>query len=250
MTQKHYDDFDKKMEAVMKKNLGSVHASQDLINKTLLKINEEKNKPQQEQKESKKKPFIIPIAFVSGLAALLIALVGVSVMFFSMNKAKGSNKITTKDAGSRGVAPQVDGGEEKMRIESIDETNAEAEDSTYGNKVATLGLDDEESEDVDSVDNSYWDSGNSKAYAVMPGSYYTDDQVAVGQIAADRTIDYGSSFYNGYVSTNYVSPFDSLNNYYYSIQDKVWDPSISQGNIKDSVKNPDFMNQNDNKTNS
>ena len=54
MKQNNYDDFDKMMESVMKKNLGSVHASQDLINKTLLKINEEKNKPQQEKKESKK----------------------------------------------------------------------------------------------------------------------------------------------------------------------------------------------------
>ena len=246
MKQNNYDEFDKMMESVMKKNLGSVHASQDLINKTLLKINEEKNKPQQEQKESKKKPFIIPIAFVSGLAALLIALVGVSVMFFSFNKAKdGSKVLSTKKSAADTAGAYSEDDEENMDIKSMDkgviETNnaecvEEGEDeveavdgSVYGNK--NLGLD-----------------NDSDDYAVIT-SYYTDDQVAVGKVAADNSSSLGSGYFNGYSTTEYNSPFDSLNNYYYSIQDKVWDSEITQGNMKDAIKNPDFLNP-DNKTNS
>ncbi|MBO7426434.1 MAG: hypothetical protein J6U23_12235 [Clostridiales bacterium] len=243
MKQNNNDNFDKMMESVMKKNLGSVHASQDLINKTLLKINEEKNKPQQEQKESKKKPFIIPIAFVSGLAALLIALVGVSVMFFSFNKAKdGTKNLSTKKAATdaMGEADSEDM-EVKQQIEAV-----EAVDS-----FETVAEDIEEDDDS----SGYLYAGNSKGdtksldgYGVIT-NYYTDDQVAVGKVATDEAGSFGSGYYNGYTSSEYTSPFDSLNNYYYSIQDKVWDSEITQGNMKDTIKNPDFINP-ENKTNS
>ena len=251
MKQNNYDDFDKMMESVMKKNLGSVHASQDLINKTLLKINEEKNKPQQEKKESKKKPFIIPIAFVSGLAALLIALVGVSVMFFSFNKGKnGTNGLSTRKAatGNAGGSYSEDE-EENMDIKGMKIESAGNDES--------IGEDEGIDEDEDGVDAAVYgpksltidgDNNSSDGYTVIK-SYYTDDQVTVGYVASDRNGSYATSL-NGYLSSSdYTTPFDSLNNYYYSIQDKVWDSSIAQGNLKDSVKNPDMINP-DNKTNS
>lgn len=247
MKQNNYDEFDKMMESVMKKNLGSVHASQDLINKTLLKINEEKNKPQQEQKESKKKPFIIPIAFVSGLAALLIALVGVSVMFFSFNKAKdGTNGLTKKSAVDTAGQAFSEDDEENMNVKSVEKAEAVME-------TVADGGDSVEDESVDSVaaygnKNLGGDKDSVDGYAVI-SSYYTDDQVTVGKVATDSSNDQGSAYYNGYMTTDYTSPFDSLNNYYYSIQDKVWDSEITQGNIKDTIKNPDFLNP-DNKTNS
>lgn len=245
MKQNNYDDFDKMMESVMKKNLGSVHASQDLINKTLLKINEEKNKPQQEQKESKKKPFIIPIAFVSGLAALLIALVGVSVMFFSFNKAKDG----AKNLSSKKAATDAAGGLDAEDMEeNMEFQQAEAVDSL---ETADDSVDEEDDEGSDSYLYAGNQNGEKKSvdgYGVIT-NYYTGDQIAVGKVATDEAGSFGSGYYNGYTSSDYTSPFDSLNNYYYSIQDKVWDSSITQGNMKDTIKNPDFINP-ENKTNS
>ena len=118
---KHRDEFDIKLAAVMKKNMSNVSASDDLIMKTLARVREEEAKKQATVSPLKpKKARKIPIAMVSGIAAAVIALVGVAVVFGVLGKNKAqpidsdvsptTNVITTSGVVEEGIknAPMPD----------------------------------------------------------------------------------------------------------------------------------------------
>ena len=89
---KHRDEFDIKLAAVMKKNMSNVSASDDLIAKTLARVREEEAKKQATvsplKPKQKGKARRTPVAMISGIAAAVIAVVGVAVMFGVMNSKK------------------------------------------------------------------------------------------------------------------------------------------------------------------
>ena len=93
---KHRDDFDIKLAAVMKKNMSNVSASDELIMKTLARVREEENKKQAKVSPLKpKRAGRMPAAMISGIAAAVIALMGVAVVFGVMyNRKSGSGDVT------------------------------------------------------------------------------------------------------------------------------------------------------------
>ena len=85
---KHKDELDLKISAVMKKNLSKVSASDELILQTLQRIHEEQDSKNGVSVtplgKGKAKTSRLPAALVSGIAAALIAIVGVGIVFTKM----------------------------------------------------------------------------------------------------------------------------------------------------------------------
>jgi hypothetical protein len=217
---KQYDDFDKKLEAVMKKNLGSVHASRDLINKTLLKVSEEKQK---QEEKPKKKPFIIPIPLISGIAAVLIALLGLSALFFGL-RGKQTDQIIKTDTASL-IKDVPKGDPAKNEIEGSADVASESEEKVESYSVKAGGTD---------------GAGGQLSVDAVNINCYTGSGTSAGQVYEDNLKQYmhSSVDYGVYDYMSASTPFDSLNNYYFSIESKVWD-SEGLPDIMDDAKNPD-----------
>ena len=130
---KQYDDFDKKLEAVMKKNLQDTHASQDLINKTLLRLGEAKT--QAVVTPVKKKKRAIPVALISGIAAILLALVGVTFVFLRLSKVTSKSDKDVRMAGDTAKISVAEAKDESVEIDGGSRDN----DLKIGNKSNTKG---------------------------------------------------------------------------------------------------------------
>ena len=225
---KQYDDFDKKLEAVMKKNLQNTHASQDLINKTLLRLGEEQTKAKVTPVKKKK---AIPIALISSIAAILLALVGVLFLFLRVsnvksddNVAKVPDKTEERSTPTEMAAEEVDAVEDiKTReIESEDGVSTYGVDSTWSNdtKTATLGGGVEKSEDVEVVP--------------VAKNYYTGGNIAIGE-EATKTYNTQDAF-GMFNFADVTTPFDSLNNFYFTIEDRMY---ASADDFKIDMQNND-----------
>lgn len=90
MANKNLDtNLDKKIEATLKSNLNSISASDDLIAKTLMRLNEEQsNKGAKVSPMPVKRKKHVPIALISSIAAGCIAVAGVAFLIYGRNSAK------------------------------------------------------------------------------------------------------------------------------------------------------------------
>ena len=213
---KEYDDLDKKLESVMKKNLSGTKASDELIRQTLNRINAEKlnngNGSNGNSGKGPKKPHV-PVALISGIAAAVIAVVGVGLIAITVNRGnteKSSDTISTA-------------------INSISPADEEKVLSTSANVMSDV-------EKVDSIDSVYAEGADLDD---NPSYYMSNGDVAAGELRNDpnRTSNSWDSVFN-----TAGSPFNSLNNYYSSIENKVWSAFEKQGdnigNSSDYGKKP------------
>lgn len=92
-------NLDKKIEAALKANLNSISASDELIARTLEKLNQA-NSGATVTPMPKKKRKVVPVAIISAIAASLIAIVGASFILWSTNNQKGSVKKTINSVDS------------------------------------------------------------------------------------------------------------------------------------------------------
>ncbi|MBO7449528.1 MAG: hypothetical protein J6U54_04095 [Clostridiales bacterium] len=218
---KQYDDLDKKLESVMKKNLSGTKASDELIRQTLNRINMEKlnngNGSKGNSGKGPKKPHV-PVALISGIAAAVIAVVGVGLIITAVNNGKANKSSDTISSAINSISP-ADSGEKVL--------------STSANVA-------EDIEEIDSVDSVYAGSkSDSIALEDSSNHYMSNGDVAAGELRNDlnRTSNSWDSVFNlgG-------SPFNSLNNYYSSIENKVWSAFEKQGdnigNSSDYGKKP------------
>lgn len=116
-------NLDKQIEAALKANLNSISASDDLIARTLARLEENKQTVVTPMPVKKKKR--IPVAIISTIAAAAIALVGGVFVFASLNNAKGTteksldmafNNLDSNDSVAEEAA--------EVKTEAITSTNA------------------------------------------------------------------------------------------------------------------------------
>ncbi len=88
------NNLDKKIEATLKANLNPISASDDLIFKTLARLEQEKQGTKVTAIPKKKRK--LPIAIISSIAAATIALVGVLLFMNAANNKAETAKVKSK----------------------------------------------------------------------------------------------------------------------------------------------------------
>lgn len=225
---KQYDDFDKKLEAVMKKNLQDTHASQDLINRTLLRLGEAKT--QAVVTPVKKKKRVIPVALISGIAAILLALVGVTFVFLRLSKVTSKSDKDVRKAGDTAKISVAEAKDESIEIDG----GSRDKDLKIENNSNTLTYGSNEESEEDSIE-----CVSIASDSVTSGNYYSGGNYAVGEyFTKDRSSMY---YFGSFNFSSVTSPFDELNNFYFSIEDRTY---TSSDDFRINNKDDDDINNN------
>lgn len=179
-----FSKLDNQIESILKKNLDSISPSDDLIARTLLRLEQEKTQTGTKVTSiTKKKKRAIPIALISSIAAGIIAVTG-AVVLLTANSTKKSESATALEAPAK--------------VDSFAATNdspAIADNAIFADECA---------EEVYSV-----------GYTQITISYSTSDvniKYATGESLLDTAITNADSNDSGMSAFQYLSKY-AMNSY-------------------------------------
>lgn len=131
-------NLDKQIEAALKANLNSIRASDDLIAKTLARLEETKKATVTPMPVKKKR---LPIAVISTIAASAIALAGGIFLFTSITS---NSKTASENATAIEAVDQMTKNEEAI----FDVASEEVEAEIYVDSVDSISFDDNDTDGV------------------------------------------------------------------------------------------------------